>query len=55
MTPLIKLSLTTFCCSFAAIFILFCFWMGGLWAMLGLSLTGNAAAAWIILKNRLIF
>lgn len=52
MTPLIKLALTTFSCSFATIFILFCFWMGGLWSMLGLSLVGNAALGWIVYDNK---
>lgn len=52
MTPIIKLAIATFACSFAVIFILFCFWMGGIWAMLGLSLTVNAALGWIILDNR---
>lgn len=52
MTPIIKLALTTFACSFAGIFILFCFWMGGLWAMLGLSLVGNAILGWIVYENK---
>ena len=52
MTPVIKLALTTFTCSFACIFILFCFWMGGLWAMLGLSLSVNAVLLWILHENK---
>lgn len=50
MSPLFLSKIAT--CTFAAIFILFCFWMGGLWAMLGLSLSANAAFIWILFENK---
>lgn len=42
MNPTLKLSLITAGWTFFGMFILFCFLMGGLWAMLGLSLVLNA-------------
>ena len=52
MTPIVKLSLITAGWTFFGMFILFCFWMGGLWAMLGLSLSANAVFGWIIHENK---
>ena len=52
MTPIVKLSLITVGWTFFGMFILFCFWMGGLWAMLGLSLSVNAVFGWIIHENK---